>query len=99
MQQKGKRWLIETGECDNFRLHFLRLRKSNNRVFSSPRRDRGRRGGGGGGGGGGSGAKAPVERRVFVSNIPFEMKWQEVKDLFRDEVGEVDYGKLAFGRL
>ena len=31
---------------------------------------------------------------MFVSNIPFEMKWQEVKDLFRDEVGEVDYGML-----
>ena len=64
-------------------------------IQSSPRRDRGggrRGGGGGGGGGGGSGAKAPVERRVFLSNIPFEMKWQEVKDLFRDEVGEVDYG-------
>ena len=29
---------------------------------------------------------------MFLSNIPFEMKWQEVKDLFRDEVGEVDYG-------
>jgi RNA recognition motif-containing protein len=32
-----------------------------------------------------------VDRRVFVSNIPFEMKWQEVKDMFRDEVGEVSY--------
>ena len=38
---------------------------------------------------GGGGAKpphdhwrAPPERRVFISNIPFEMKWQEVKDLF-----------------
>ena len=31
-----------------------------------------------------SGARrAPPERRVFISNIPFEMKWQEVKDLFR----------------
>ncbi len=28
---------------------------------------------------------------MFVSNIPFEMKWQEVKDMFRDEVGEVQY--------
>ena len=43
--------------------------------------------------------RGPPEKRVFVSNLPFEMKWQEVKDLFRDEVGEVDYGKLAFGRL
>ena len=38
--------------------------------------------------------KGPPERRVFVSNLPFEMKWQEVKDLFRKEVGEVAYVEL-----
>jgi hypothetical protein len=29
-----------------------------------------------------------------VSNIPFEMKWQEVKDLFRENVGDVAYVEL-----
>ncbi len=38
--------------------------------------------------------RAPPERRVFVSNIPYEMKWQEVKDMFRDEVGDVTYVQL-----
>ena len=31
----------------------------------------------------GGARRAPPERRVFISNIPFEMKWQEIKDLFR----------------
>lgn len=38
--------------------------------------------------------RGPPERRVFISNLPFEMKWQEVKDLFRKEVGEVAYVEL-----
>ncbi len=38
--------------------------------------------------------RAPPERRIFVSNIPYEMKWQEVKDMFRDEVGDVTYVQL-----
>ena len=72
--------------------------------FRSPRRDHRdssapRRSGGGGpgrntGGGGGSQRRAPPERRVFISNIPFEMKWQEIKDLFRDNVGDVSYVEL-----
>jgi RNA recognition motif-containing protein len=32
--------------------------------------------------------------RVYVSNLPYEMKWQDVKDLFRDHVGEVAYVEL-----
>ncbi|XP_037091197.1 myelin expression factor 2-like [Pollicipes pollicipes] len=31
------------------------------------------------------------ERRVYVSNIPFEFQWQELKDLFRKEVGDVSF--------
>ena len=70
--------------------------------FRSPRRDHRdssapRRSGGGGGPGrntGGGQRRAPPERRVFVSNIPFEMKWQEIKDLFRDNVGDVSYVEL-----
>lgn len=33
-------------------------------------------------------------RRVFVSNLPYEMKWQEVKDLFREHVGDVAFVEL-----
>merc|ERR1719270_3220051 len=46
------------------------------------------------GGGGRKTKKGPPEKRVFVSNLPFEMKWQEVKDLFRKEVGEGAYVEL-----
>jgi len=46
------------------------------------------------GGGGGGSRRCPPERRIFVSNIPFEMKWQEVKDLFRENVGDVSYVEL-----
>ncbi|XP_063229686.1 myelin expression factor 2-like [Bacillus rossius redtenbacheri] len=37
-----------------------------------------------------------AERRVFVSNIPYEFRWQELKDLFRNEVGEVAYVELFY---
>ena len=46
-------------------------------------RGRGRSGGPGTSGTKGSSRRAPPERRIFVSNIPFEMKWQEIKDMFR----------------
>lgn len=65
-------------------------------YFRSPRRDR--RSGGERGDGGSRGTpgvrKAPPERRIFISNIPFDMKWQEVKDLFRQHVGTVTYVEL-----
>lgn len=32
--------------------------------------------------------------RVFVSNIPYEYRWQELKDLFREQVGEVSFVEL-----
>lgn len=38
--------------------------------------------------------KAPSDRRVYVSNIAYEYRWQELKDLFRNEVGEVSYVEL-----
>jgi RNA recognition motif-containing protein len=28
---------------------------------------------------------APMERRVYISNIPYEYRWQDLKDLFRAE--------------
>jgi len=63
----------------------------NDRKEGGGRRDRNRRSGFGQAG---KGRRAPPERRIFISNIPFEMKWQEVKDMFRDEVGEVAYVEL-----
>jgi len=41
--------------------------------------DRKRRLGGGGGGAKSGIRRAPADCRVFVSNIPFDMKWQELK--------------------
>lgn len=52
-------------------------------------RSRERHGGGGGGGGGGGNNK-----RVYVSNIPYEFRWQDLKDLFRRLVGNVEYVEM-----
>ncbi|XKL63393.1 hypothetical protein PGB90_005757 [Kerria lacca] len=40
------------------------------------------------------GRKHATERQVYVSNIPYEYRWQDLKDLFRNEVGEVSYVEL-----
>ncbi|XP_049765531.1 myelin expression factor 2 isoform X1 [Schistocerca cancellata] len=40
------------------------------------------------------GRKSTSDRRIYVSNIAYEYKWQELKDLFRQEVGEVSYVEL-----
>lgn len=32
--------------------------------------------------------RAPSDRRVYVANIPFDMKWTELKDLFKRECGD-----------
>lgn len=32
--------------------------------------------------------------RVYVSNIPYEYRWQDLKDLFRSQVGEVSFVEL-----
>ncbi|XP_026565385.1 myelin expression factor 2 isoform X3 [Pseudonaja textilis] len=43
----------------------------------------------------GTGEKKSVNRnRVFISNIPYDMKWQSIKDLMREKVGEVTYVEL-----
>ncbi|KAJ8249360.1 hypothetical protein GJAV_G00233940 [Gymnothorax javanicus] len=34
------------------------------------------------------------KNRVFVSNIPYDTKWQAIKDLMREKVGEVTYVEL-----
>ncbi|CAG5127525.1 unnamed protein product, partial [Candidula unifasciata] len=33
-------------------------------------------------------------RRVIVRNIPYEVRWQELKDLFRKDVGDVTYVEM-----
>uniref|UniRef100_A0AAX7T4P1 RRM domain-containing protein n=1 Tax=Astatotilapia calliptera TaxID=8154 RepID=A0AAX7T4P1_ASTCA len=38
--------------------------------------------------------KGAHRNRVFISNIPYDMKWQAIKDLMRDKVGEVTYVEL-----
>ncbi|KAK7152356.1 hypothetical protein R3I94_008627 [Phoxinus phoxinus] len=38
--------------------------------------------------------KASLRNRVFISNIPYDMKWQAIKDLMREKVGEVTYVEL-----
>lgn len=51
-------------------------------------RDRSRENMGGSGGGGGN------NKRVYVSNIPYEYRWQDLKDLFRRLVGNVEYVEM-----
>uniref|UniRef100_A0A667XXB3 Heterogeneous nuclear ribonucleoprotein M n=1 Tax=Myripristis murdjan TaxID=586833 RepID=A0A667XXB3_9TELE len=44
--------------------------------------------------GGGGDKKGAHRNRVFISNIPYDMKWQAIKDLMREKVGEVTYVEL-----
>lgn len=32
--------------------------------------------------------------RIYVSNVPYETRWQDLKDLFRREVGDVEFVEL-----
>uniref|UniRef100_A0ABD2WR97 RRM domain-containing protein n=1 Tax=Trichogramma kaykai TaxID=54128 RepID=A0ABD2WR97_9HYME len=52
---------------------------SNSRDRSRDRIDRGRK---------------IAERRIYVSNIPYDFRWQDLKDLFRTEVGKVAHVEL-----
>lgn len=61
------------------------------------RRNENRRGGGGGGPRDGSRDRSrdrQNSRRIYVSNIPYEYRWQDLKDLFRKEVGDVAFVEL-----
>jgi len=40
------------------------------------------------------GNSARRNNRVLVTNIPYEVKWQDLKDLFRSKVGEVTYVEM-----
>ncbi|XP_076251216.1 heterogeneous nuclear ribonucleoprotein rumpelstiltskin isoform X2 [Rhynchophorus ferrugineus] len=39
------------------------------------------------------GAKSSMNR-VYVSNIPYEYRWQDIKDLFREQVGDVAFVEM-----
>nr|AAI08002.1 Myelin expression factor 2 [Danio rerio] len=43
---------------------------------------------------GGADKKTTHRNRVFISNIPYDKKWQAIKDLMREKVGEVTYVEL-----
>ncbi|CAH1109900.1 unnamed protein product [Psylliodes chrysocephalus] len=67
-----------------------------------PRRDRGgrmdisrdRSNDNRGGGGREPRSMRSSQNRVFVSNIPYEYRWQDIKDLFRSKVGDVAFVEL-----
>lgn len=42
----------------------------------------------------GPGAGSRASRRVYVANVAFDVKWSELKDLFRDQIGNVAYCQL-----
>ncbi|XP_042204170.1 heterogeneous nuclear ribonucleoprotein M-like isoform X2 [Homarus americanus] len=42
----------------------------------------------------GGSKRGSADTRIYVSNIPYEYKWQDLKDLFRKEVGEVAYVEM-----
>ncbi|XP_015794676.1 myelin expression factor 2 isoform X2 [Tetranychus urticae] len=43
---------------------------------------------------GGGGGENKASRRVYVANVPFDVKWNDLKDLFREKVGNVVYCQL-----
>ncbi|KAL5004487.1 hypothetical protein ScPMuIL_017943 [Solemya velum] len=36
-------------------------------------------------------------KRLVISNVPYELKWQDIKDVFRKEVGDVQFVELWDG--
>lgn len=40
------------------------------------------------------GSMKSSNNRVYVSNIPYEYRWQDMKDLFRSQVGDVQFVEL-----
>jgi len=41
-----------------------------------------------------SSRESRASRRVYVANVPFDVKWSDLKDLFRDKIGNVSYCQL-----
>lgn len=59
--------------------------RSRDRQTERERQRRGERSRGGDSKGSGYKPRTRPECRVYISNIPFDLRWQEVKDLFRSE--------------
>ena len=59
--------------------------RSRDRQTERERQRRGERTRGGDSKGSGYKPRTRPECRVYISNIPFDLRWQEVKDLFRSE--------------
>ncbi|XP_076336782.1 heterogeneous nuclear ribonucleoprotein rumpelstiltskin [Tachypleus tridentatus] len=76
----------------------LEMKRENRSRSRSPveQKERGSRDGSRGGRGryDNRSSRGQNNHRVYVANIPYESKWTEVKDLFRKEVGEVNYVEL-----
>lgn len=76
--------------------------ETNGRSTGRDIKKEGGRGGRSRGGGGRGRSRSPLgaasgsraSRRVYVANIPFDVKWNELKDLFRDKIGNVTYCQL-----
>lgn len=41
-----------------------------------------------------SGGESRANRRVYVANVAFDVKWSDLKDLFREKIGNVTYAQL-----
>lgn len=39
-------------------------------------------------------SESKASRRVYVANVAFDVKWSDLKDLFREKVGNVVYCQL-----
>lgn len=72
---------------------------SHSQSSSSGQRDRSRRGDRGtrfsdAETGGRDRSETRICKRIYVSNIPYEFRWQDLKDLFRRVVGTVEFVEL-----
>ncbi|XP_057666604.1 myelin expression factor 2-like [Diorhabda carinulata] len=66
-----------------------RRERNNSRMDNSRDRSNDR-----GGGGREPRSMRSSQNRVYVSNIPYEYRWQDIKDLFRSRVGDVAFVEL-----
>ncbi|GAB6025135.1 hypothetical protein CHUAL_010560 [Chamberlinius hualienensis] len=35
--------------------------------------------------------RAPSTRRVYIANVPYDARWQDIKDLFREKIGDCEF--------
>ncbi len=94
--QSGERKMRIKNDIALFRARSRSRSRSKERRHGGDRRDRDRRGGGdrdrprgrdrSRDRGGRAGPNAAVNpRRCYIANIPYELRWQDIKDLFREK--------------